>query len=70
MGSNNEGGCIGFLIIKINGDSFELVKPVVEEDIIYEKMDIAGDYLYVTAHRHGLRIFDISDRENPVLTGP
>jgi hypothetical protein len=64
-----EAGCIGFLVVKMNGDSFELVQCVFEEDILYEKMDIAGDYLYVTAHRHGLRIFDISDRENPVLTG-
>ena len=32
-------------------------------------MFVSGDYLYVTAHSKGIRIFDISDRVNPVMVG-
>ena len=38
-----------------------------ENGVLYEKMCISGNYLFVAAHQRGLRIFDIADPENPQL---
>ena len=59
----------GFSIIELNGDTLTLLNTVDETNVIYEKMFIQDDYLYVTAHSKGIRIFDISDRVNPVMVG-
>ncbi len=59
----------GFCIIELNGDTLSLLNTVDETNVIYEKMFIRDDYLYVTAHSKGIRIFDITDRVNPVMVG-
>ena len=66
---SNDPGHPGFSIVKIDGDSLHKVLDVQEPDVLYEKMRIDGDYLYVAAHSKGLRIYSIIDPESPVLVG-
>jgi len=64
------GGAPGFSVVKINPGGLQWITTIDEgEEVHYEKMCVRHDYLYVAAHSDGLRIFDISDPENPVLAG-
>lgn len=62
-------GSIGFSVVGLSGSTLSLVSTESEPEVLYEKMSIRGDRLYVAAHRHGLRIFSIGDPENPELIG-
>ncbi len=64
-------GSLGFEVVKISGDTLEKVAAAArqEPEVLYEKMCLAGSYLYVAAHKNGLRIFDIGDPEDPQLEG-
>jgi hypothetical protein len=76
-GACGPGGSHGFSLAKIEDDTLRLIHigpppftTVIDEvETLYEKMHIRGDYLYVTAHAKGIRIFSIYDPEAPVLVG-
>ncbi|MHC5112047.1 MAG: hypothetical protein ACYTHJ_19460 [Planctomycetota bacterium] len=59
----------GFRIVRIVDDTIQDVTSINEPGIFYEKMFIQGDFLFVAAHRHGLRIFNVSQPEEPILVG-
>ncbi|MHC4812947.1 MAG: Ig-like domain-containing protein [Planctomycetota bacterium] len=56
-------------VIKIQGNTLQKIKSLTEPNVIYEKMCLAGNYLFVAAHSYGIRIFDVSNPENPTLVG-
>lgn len=56
-------------VIKIQGNTLQRVKSLVEPNVLYEKMCLAGNYLFVAAHSYGIRIFDVSNPENPAAVG-
>jgi len=62
-------GKIGFTIARIDGDVLTKIAEIEEPDILYEKMCIFGEYLYVAAHSHGIRIYSLANPEAPVLVG-
>ncbi|MBL9118441.1 MAG: hypothetical protein JNL80_00835 [Phycisphaerae bacterium] len=61
----------GFGVVRIDPISKAItwVKTIAEAGVYYESMSIAGNRLYVAAHADGLRVFDLSDPEDPVLLG-
>lgn len=59
----------GFAVVERQGDTLALVTVRDEPGVLYEKMAFADPWLYVAAHRQGLRIFDVSDPAAPVLVG-
>lgn len=59
----------GFDILKIDGNTLTLVKTIRENGVLYEKMFLDGNILYVAAHAYGLRIYNVQNPENPVLLG-
>lgn len=59
----------GFAVVRIDGDTLTKVKTVGESGTLLEKMCISGNYLYVTAHSRGIRVFDITNPANPVQVG-
>ncbi len=60
----------GFTVVKLNGNTLQSVVTIDEGDtVLYEKMCIDGDYLYVAAHSNGIRIYQISNPESPVMAG-
>ncbi len=59
----------GFAVAKIIDNNLQHIITIDEPDIFYEGMKIDGDYLYIAAHNYGIRIYDITDPENPSLTG-
>lgn len=59
----------GFAVVRINANVLDLIRTVTEPGVLYEKMCIDGDYLFVAAHRYGLRIFSLSDPAAPELVG-
>jgi hypothetical protein len=65
---NGDGVC-GFTVCRIVGDTIQPVTMVEEPGVIHDKMCIAGDLLYVAAHRHGLRVYDILDPTTPTEIG-
>jgi hypothetical protein len=67
--ASGEGGVYGFAVVRRDGDTLTHVVTMGEPDAFYEKMDIAGDYLYVAAHNKGIRVFDIADPEIPAEIG-
>jgi len=58
---------MGFAVVRLVGDELQLVGIISEEGLLFEKMCVAGGFLYVTAHRHGLRIFSLDNPELPVF---
>jgi len=62
-------GQYGFAVVKLNSDKLSLVKTIEEFGVLYEKMCVQGNYLYIAAHNKGFRIYDIQNPENTVLTG-
>ena len=62
-------GNIGFDVVAIQGNSLQKVASVTEPGVLYEKMDLEGDLLYVAAHAFGLRIYDVSSPASPTLIG-
>ena len=59
----------GFAVVKLEDDTLNYIDTFDEEGVFYEKMAIADDYLYVAAHSQGLRVYDLSNREQPLLVG-
>jgi hypothetical protein len=59
----------GFAVVQLLGDTLQYVTTIEEPDVLYEKMDVDGNYLYVAAHSYGIRIFSLADPLNPVLEG-
>jgi len=59
----------GFVVVKMTGNTLTRLVTIDESNVFYEKMCIDGDYLYVAARDAGLRIFSLTDPENPVLVG-
>ena len=59
----------GFAVVKLEDDTLNYIDTFGEEGVFYEKMAIAGDYLYVAAHSQGLHVYDISNREQPLFAG-
>lgn len=62
-------GPYGFAVVKIEGNTLRKIKVISETNTLLEKMCIRDDFLYVAAHNKGIRIYNISDPENPTLTG-
>jgi hypothetical protein len=56
-------------VIKIQGNTLQKIKSLTEPNVIFEKMCLAGNYLFVAAHSYGIRIFDVSNPENPTQVG-
>jgi hypothetical protein len=46
-----------------------LLDEVAEPDVFYEKMAVHGGRLFVAAHGHGIRIFDVTRPSEPELLG-
>ncbi len=71
VNSHRSGGAnhFGFDVVRINGNALQKVTSVAEDGVLYEKMCLAGDRLYVAAHAHGIRIYDVSSPQAPVLVG-
>jgi hypothetical protein len=61
----------GFAVLFFDRDALTLarIRMVQEPGVYYGKVAIDGDRLYVPAHAHGLRIFDIANPAQPVLIG-
>jgi hypothetical protein len=61
----------GFAVIRFDAAALTLahLKTVAEPGVYYEKMFVSGDRLYVAAHAHGIRIFDVADPADPELVG-
>jgi hypothetical protein len=59
----------GFQVVGLSSNSLRDITTIVESGVFYEKMCIDGDYLFIAAHNDGIRIFDISDPENPAPVG-
>ena len=59
----------GFAVVRVDGDKLVSVTRVEETGVLYEKMFVDGDRLWVAAHEFGLRVFDISDPAAPLLIG-
>jgi len=62
-------GPAGFAVVKIEGTTLRHLTTVHEPGVLYERMAVQGSRLFVAAHSAGLRIFDLTDPENPVLLG-
>ena len=65
--ANGSGGTYGFAVVRRNGDTLEHIITIGEPGAFYEKMCIYDSTLYVAAHNDGIRIFDITNPESPVL---
>lgn len=59
----------GYAIVEKVGDTLVRRSSVSERNVIFEKMCIDGDNLFVAAHSHGLRIYSLADPLNPSLAG-
>jgi hypothetical protein len=61
----------GLAVVRVVVDPPELtaLRQISEPDVYYEKTCVTDNRLYVTAHAHGLRIFDLTDPGNPALVG-
>jgi len=61
----------GLGIAHLNAGTLTLshVGEISEAGVYYERMALVGDRLYVTAHAHGIRIFDLTNPALPVLVG-
>jgi len=59
----------GFTVMGINGNSLVRGTSHGETDVYYEKMCLDGNTLYVAAHSHGIRIFDVTQPSAPTLVG-
>lgn len=57
----------GFGILEIGLDEIISVKTVKESDVFFEKLNVYGDCLYAAAHNGGIRIYSLSNPENPSL---
>jgi len=62
-------GQYGFAVVKIVGNTLQRITIVSEDNALLEKLCINGDHLYVAAHNKGIRIYDITQPENPTLIG-
>lgn len=63
------GDSFGFDVVRIVGNTLAHVTSVAESEVLYEKMCLDGDLLYVAAHGRGLRVYDVSDPATPALHG-
>ncbi len=60
----------GFSVVRVGpGDVLTHITRIGEPGVFYDKMCVSGNYLYVAAHSHGIRIFDISNPASPTLIG-
>ncbi len=61
----------GFAVVYLDASSLSLtlVDEFSEPDVFFDKMFVAGDRLYVTAHSYGIRIYDIANPAVPSLIG-
>ncbi len=59
----------GFGISKITADDIVSVKTVTETNVFFEKLKVYGDFLYAAAHDKGIRIYALTNPENPILIG-
>jgi hypothetical protein len=61
----------GLAIVHLDETSlhFTPVGSISEPGVYYEKMFLDGDRLYVAAHSHGIRIYDLTDPAAPALAG-
>ena len=59
----------GFTVAQIQGNVLGMVTTRNETGVFYDKMCLDGNYLYVAAHAHGIRIFDVSQPANPTTVG-
>ena len=59
----------GFEVVRLVGNTLQKVARIAEDRVQYEKMQISGDYLYVTAHSHGIRVFSLQDPSSPQRVG-
>ena len=57
----------GIGISKITADGIVSIKTLAETDVFFEKLKIYGDFLYAAAHDKGIRIYSLTDPENPIL---
>jgi len=55
----------GFAVVRIDGDNLTPVTIVSSTAVFFEKMAIAGNYLYVAAHSGGFHVYSISNPEAP-----
>lgn len=61
----------GFAVVRIDPGTLDLtlLGTVSEAGVFFEKMTVVGDRLYVAAHAHGLRIYDLTQPAAPSLIG-
>ena len=67
--SGKRASTTGFGISKINADDIVTVKSIFETNVFFEKLNVYGDFLYAAAHDKGIRIYALTDPENPTLIG-
>lgn len=59
----------GFGVSKITPDGITSIKNVSETNVFFEKINVYGDFLYAAAHDKGIRIYSLTNPENPTLVG-
>ncbi|MFH1573610.1 MAG: hypothetical protein ABIG68_06470 [Acidobacteriota bacterium] len=62
-------GSPGFAVVRIDPDRLVHLRTIDEAGVLYEKMCIDGDSLFVAAHNKGIRVFSLADPESPALIG-
>lgn len=69
LNRNGASGSGGFAVVKLVGNTLQHIRTVDQPDVLFEKMCIDGDYLYVAAHSKGIRIYSLANPEDPSLGG-
>lgn len=61
----------GMAVVKLDPVNLRLslLGEISEPNVFFEKMALVGDRLYVAAHAHGIRIYDITDPAQPTPVG-
>lgn len=61
----------GFGVVRIDPATFAIqwIRTLAEPGVYYEAMTLVGDRLYVAAHAHGIRVYDVTHKDDPLLLG-
>ncbi len=59
----------GLAVVRLNGNTLQHVQTLAEPEVLFEKMCVRGNLLYVAAHSHGLRVFSLANPASPALVG-
>ncbi len=59
----------GFGVSKITEEGITGITDITETDVFFEKLNVYGDFLFAAAHNKGIRIYSLTNPENPTLVG-